>query len=84
MRRSTLYGSELESEESMETVTISAESTTLVDPSTKHEVLAKELSCTCQWKQKCQVLRAEAMAKHHLLYTHGGGRYLYDGSEETI
>lgn len=60
----------------METVTISDESSFLREPDGR-EVLSKKLSCTCSWTGTCVVWRSEVMAKHHLLYTHGGGRYIF-------
>lgn len=68
----------------IETVTIPEENRTASDKSTNQDVLVKDLKCTCGWEHSCVVWHVEAMVKHHLLYAHGHGRYIYAGSEYTV
>lgn len=67
-----------------ETVTIPDTNTTTIDPTSKREILAKELSCSCGWTRRCQIPRAQSMAQCHLKFQHGGGRWTYAGSTETV
>lgn len=64
------------------TVTVPYESRTLlVDDDV---ILAKTIHCTCGWSRSIQVLRAEAKGRHHLLYEHGGGNFVYAGTETDV
>lgn len=62
----------------LETVTISTD--WLVGPGP----ITKTLKCTCGWTGSEVVYRCEARAKHHLNFSHGGGRFMFAGHVEEV
>lgn len=68
----------------METVTVSTENIEVPNPPGIIPLLHKKLTCTCGWEREEIVYRSEQAAKHHLLFKHGKGWMVYEGTREIV